>query len=60
MTLADVLNGLDGFAGLAALVNGLVLWPIVRSLRKDHTQRLERLEHKAGFKLVPMFPEKPQ
>lgn len=28
-TMAD----LDGFAGFAALVNGLILWPVVRSLQ---------------------------
>lgn len=28
------LADLDGVAGLAALINGMVLWPIVRSLQK--------------------------
>lgn len=27
---------LDGFAGFAALINGLLLWPIVSALRTDH------------------------
>lgn len=38
---------LDGFAGLAALVNSLLLWPIVRSLKdghKDHHIRISVLE----------------
>lgn len=43
MTLPD----LDGFAGLAALINSLLLWPIVRALKnvtKDHGDRLSFLE----------------
>lgn len=27
------MSDLDGFAGFAALVNGLILWPVVRSLQ---------------------------
>lgn len=41
------LPNLDGFAGLAALVNSLLLWPIVRALKnvtKDHGARLSNLE----------------
>lgn len=33
----SILEGLDNFAGLAALVNGLILWPMVRSLKKDQS-----------------------
>lgn len=43
MTLADI----DGLAGFAALVNGALLWPIVRALKavtKDHGDRLTKLE----------------
>ena len=39
-TLADI----DGVAGLAALINGLILWPLVRSLKKDHGERITALE----------------
>ena len=42
-----MLEYLDGFAGLAALVNSLFLWPIIRALRQvttDHGQRLSALE----------------
>lgn len=35
VTVAEVIQGLDGFAGLAALVNGLILWPVVQSLKKE-------------------------
>jgi hypothetical protein len=35
---------LDGFAGLAALVNGLILWPVVQSLKKEHGERIAALE----------------
>jgi hypothetical protein len=47
--LEAVLPYLDGFAGLAALVNGLLLWPIVRTLKDDHnrskTRQDERLDN---------------
>lgn len=35
MVMLDLpsLSDLDGFAGFAALVNGLILWPVVRSLQ---------------------------
>jgi hypothetical protein len=39
-----VLDLLDGVAGLAALVNGLLLWPVVRSLKKEHGERITALE----------------
>jgi hypothetical protein len=32
-----ILQRVDGVAGIAAFVNGLLLWPIVRSLKSDHT-----------------------
>ncbi len=35
--MSEYLTFLDGFAGLAALVNGLLLWPIVRTLKQDHS-----------------------
>lgn len=38
------LSDLDGFAGFAALVNGLILWPLVRAIKKDHGARLTQLE----------------
>lgn len=43
---SDMLNGL---AGLAALVNSLFMWPLLKSLKaiaQDHGSRLERLEKK--------------
>jgi hypothetical protein len=32
---SDLLQGLDNFAGLAALINGLILWPVVQSLKRE-------------------------
>lgn len=48
-TLADI----DGVAGLAALINGLILWPLVRSLKKDHGERITALEAAVPAKRVP-------
>lgn len=36
--MEEYLKYLDGFAGLAALLNGLLLWPIVRTLKADHSK----------------------
>lgn len=39
----------NGVAGLAALVNSLILWPIVRNLKhigESHDKRITRLERK--------------
>ncbi len=33
--MSDTLSTVDSIAGLAALVNGLILWPIVRSLQSS-------------------------
>lgn len=47
--LGDIGRALDGFAGLAALLNGLLLWPIVRTLKadhKDHSERIAKLEER--------------
>jgi len=44
-----VLSWLNGLAGVAALLNGLLLWPVVRSLKQvthAHGTRLTRLEHR--------------
>lgn len=48
------LADLDGVAGLAALINGMVLWPIVRSLQKV-TARTEAAvaELKETHRVVP-------
>jgi hypothetical protein len=43
------MSDLDGFAGLAALLNSLLLWPIVRALKNltsDHGKRISTLESK--------------
>lgn len=55
-SLGELGRVLDGFAGLAALINGLLLWPIVRTLKADHKdlkethvdhgKRIARLEAK--------------
>lgn len=37
-------HDLDGFAGFASLINGLILWPLVKSLKKDHGTRITALE----------------
>lgn len=43
--LQGFLSHLDGFAGLAAFVNGLILWPIVRGQKADHRVSLRRLDN---------------
>lgn len=44
----DALKLLDGFAGLAALVNSLLLWPVVKTLKQvvmeNHGPRIAKLE----------------
>ncbi len=47
-TLDAILQRLDQFAGFAALVNGLLLWPIVRSLKADHEGSKKRLDNHEG------------
>ncbi len=42
-----ILQRLDGVAGLAALINGLLLWPVVKALKANdahHDTRLAALE----------------
>lgn len=44
---SGIMELLNGLAGVAALVNGLLLWPIVRALKTttaDHGQRLTAVE----------------
>jgi hypothetical protein len=54
--MPDWLQYLDGFAGLAALVNSLLLWPVVKTLKevviKDHGPRIVRLESSSPKKKV--------
>lgn len=40
----DTLKLFDGFAGLAALVNGLLLWPVVRSLKREQSALRDMLK----------------
>jgi hypothetical protein len=51
-TLDSILQRLDQFAGFAAFVNGLLLWPIVRTLKADHAASKEsqdaRLDNHEG------------
>lgn len=42
--MEDLLKYLDGFAGMAALVNGLLLWPIVKALKQDHQEARQRAD----------------
>lgn len=44
--MSEYLQVLDGFAGLAALVNGLLLWPIVRTLKDDHNKSKARQDER--------------
>ena len=50
MTLDE--STLNGLAGLAALINSLIMWPQIRALRKlvpevlEHRERITRLESK--------------
>lgn len=37
-TIAAILGYMDNAAGFAALVNGALLWPIVKTLRADHAR----------------------
>ena len=54
MTLDE--TTLNGLAGLAALVNSLIMWPQLRALRKlvpevlEHRERIARLEARPGRK----------
>ncbi len=47
---SDVLKYLDGFAGVAALINSLILWPMYRTLKKlvvdSHEPRITALEQR--------------
>lgn len=50
---SDLVDNLNAMAGIAAIINGLLLWPIVRSLKavtKDHGGRIAKLERKAPRK----------
>jgi hypothetical protein len=51
-TLDAILQRMDQFAGFAALVNGMLLWPIVRTLKTDHAaskqHQDERLDNHEG------------
>lgn len=43
------LDDLNALSGLAAIINGLLLWPVVRSLKavtSNHNARITRLERK--------------
>jgi hypothetical protein len=42
--MSEYLQYLDGFAGLAALINGLLLWPIVRMNKKNTERQDGRLD----------------
>ncbi len=52
------LDDINSLAGVAAIINGLLLWPIVRSLKavtSNHHTRLTKLEvaHKGRKKKHP-------
>lgn len=38
MSPEDYLKLLDGFAGFAALVNGIILWPVVKGLKAEQLE----------------------
>ena len=42
--LAEALKDIDGIAGLAALINGLILWPIVRGHQRDRARQDKRID----------------
>lgn len=42
--MEGILPYLDGLAGFAALVNGLLLWPMVRSLKDTHKGTTEQVK----------------
>lgn len=49
MTVKDVIDVANGMAGIAALVNSLVLWPVIKSLKSiatDLDHRVTKLEKK--------------
>ena len=50
------LDDLNSLAGVAAIINGLLLWPIVRSLKQvtsQHHARISRLEQTKARKRKP-------
>jgi hypothetical protein len=52
----EILKLLDGFAGFAALVNGLVLWPVVKSLKSEQGELRQLVER--ALKRKPAKPRK--
>lgn len=44
MNAEDYLKLLDGFAGFAALINGILLWPVVKSLKADQSDLRKMVE----------------
>lgn len=59
MPVEDYLKLLDGFAGFAALVNGILLWPVVRSLKADQAD-LRAIVKRILLSLRISAPKKPQ
>lgn len=47
VVIDEILGALNGLAGLAALINGALLWPVVRALKtttRSHGRRLGTVE----------------
>lgn len=42
--MEDYLSLFDGFAGFAALVNGIILWPIVKGMKAEHLELRKLVE----------------
>lgn len=59
MTPEDYLKLLDGFAGFAALVNGILLWPVVKSLKADQTD-LRKMVESLVTRLLGRKPKRKQ
>lgn len=54
MNAEDYFKLLDGFAGFAALVNGIILWPIVKGLKTEQLELRKLVE-----RLFLRAPKKP-
>lgn len=54
-TILQIIDHLNSLAGLGALINGLLLWPIVKSMRettKEHAAEIKRLNDTKADKVV--------
>lgn len=46
--MTELIQFLDGLAGFAALINSLILWPIVKRQNRQHEDTNVRLDNHEG------------